>query len=788
MKKRFFGMALLLVTVTGGRAENEAADTVAVQHDMPELVVSGGVKQFGTLEQQPMSAQKFLVGAMRKRGVETIKGMSAYVPNLFYPDYGSRLTSAIYIRGIGSRANTPVVGMYVDDVALMEKSSFDFMMGEAERVEVLRGPQSTLYGRGTMGGLIKVYTPSPLEEGNITQMRLGTSTKDGSRLLYAHHSHLLTQGLGLAVSGFYQGNDGYNFNSYLGRRSNGGDSGGGKLRLTYQRSPRFSLDFQTSAEYSDENAYDYADATTGLIQSGFLGNYRRTLLTSSLKVQSQQRHFTVSSVTAYQFLRDHMFMDQDYMPADIFRLHQHQRSHSISEELVFKGNSLDWLEWTGDAYLAYQSLNTSAPVTFGQDGIQSLIQAGIDRGFSAANAAVAPMGMSMAMNVTDRSMVIDGDFKTPLLNVAAFAQLRFKDLITRGLDLTVGIRLDHEHRRMDYNSGVTSHFNFKMSSAFIPMPPINRDFTTFSGYEGVLRDNQTRALPKVALSYRFDPDNAGNLVYASVSNGLRSGGYNIQMFGDLLQMSLRNDMMRTLANDPQLGPRISSYVDIADNPSADSATVFKPETSWNYEVGAHATLLNGHLTLHGALFYILVNDVQVTRFASNRGFGRQVLNAGKSQSCGAELALSGWFNLGGNPLRLNANYGYTRATFKDYDAGELGGQQLDYSGNYVPFAPQHTMAFSADYAFPIGKVLVDIGVNTTGVGRVYWTEDNTASEPYYQLLGAHIGCQYKILSLDLWGNNLTNKNYVPFYFVSQGRGFAQRSRPRQFGATLTLRF
>ena len=153
-----------------------------------------------------------------------------------------------------------------------------------------------------------------------------------------------------------------------------------------------------------------------------------------------------------------------------------------------------------------------------------------------------------------------------------------------------------------------------------------------------------------------------------------------------------------------------------------------------------------------------------------------------------ELSVSGWFNIAHNPLRLTANYGYTHATFTDYDAGTA-----DYDGNYLPFAPRHMVSATADYLFPIKAVTMDIGVNTTGQGRTYWTEDNLYSQAYYQLLGAHIGARYlakdkTTLSLTLWATNLTGKNYTPFLFVSRNQAYAQVCRPRQFGATLQVRF
>lgn len=785
------GTMAMTVPMQGVEMEDVMADSVQMT-ELHEVVVDGSVKEFAPLAAQPLSGQKLLMASVRKTGRETLKAMSQLVPNLYYPEYGSRLTPAIYIRGIGSRSNAPVVGLYVDDVALMEKSSFDFSLADAERVEVLRGPQSTLYGRNAMGGIIRVFTPSPLQEGTQTTIRVGGSTGDWMRNAYARHSHILTEGLGLSVSAFYRGDAGYNRNDYLDTRSNGSEAGGGKVRLTYSRSPRFLLDFQTSAEYSDENAYDYENTTNGRIESGMLGRYKRGLLNSSLKLETQQKHFTLSSVTAFQYLKDRMDMDQDYSPANLFTLQQRQRSSALSEELVIKGNSLKWLDWTAGAYIAHQWLKTSAPVTFGNDGISQLIQPGIDAGMDAANAspALSRAGMKLALKVTDPELVVNGDFDTPLTNVAAFGQMRFKDLLTRGLDITLGARLDYEHRSMDYNTGATLNSHFSMTHPpYIPAPNIEKDVTSYSGYEGSMSDNQLRVLPKAVLSYRFDSTDDSNLVYASAANGLRSGGYNFQMFSDLIQASMRNDLQRTMREDSYLGPSMQRFTpEPGANPAAEDYTRYDPETSWNFEVGTHLTFLEQHLNVQAAVFYNLVYNQQVTRFAAGSGLGRQVLNVGESASCGGELSISGWFPVGGNPLRLSGNYGYTHATFTKYDAGEVNGKAVDYTGNYVPFAPQHTMSFTADYFFPIGAVTMNVGVGTTGMGRIYWTEDNSASQGYYQLLNAHVGMEYKKLTVNVWGNNLTNQNYTPFYFVSRGTGFAQRCRPLQVGLTIGLKF
>ena len=117
----------------------------------------------------------------------------------------------------------------------------------------------------------------------------------------------------------------------------------------------------------------------------------------------------------------------------------------------------------------------------------------------------------------------------------------------------------------------------------------------------------------------------------------------------------------------------------------------------------------------------------------------------------------------------------------------------NYTDNYVPFSPLHNFSLAADYSLPLSASSscasrLFFGANLTGQGKTYWTEDNTASEPFYMLLGAHAGVQLGDMTINIWGKNLTDKSYVPFYFVSMSNGFAQTCRPRQFGIDLTYQF
>ena len=283
------------------------------------------------------------------------------------------------------------------------------------------------------------------------------------------------------------------------------------------------------------------------------------------------------------------------------------------------------------------------------------------------------------------------------------------------------------------------------------------------------------------------------VLYFSLSQGQRSGGYNLQMFSDLLQGALRVDMMdgvkqgvkdylaELAATTPSMPAFVPDLVGgIMDEkmpqfvaPSTEQV-VYKPEYSWNYELGTHLTLFDNTLQVDAATFLMLTKDQQIARFADS-GLGRKMVNAGKSRSYGVETSLR-WTP--DHHLAISGNYGFTHATFTDYD----GGAGEDYTGNYIPFVPMHTANLDAAYRFlPNSSWALTIGANCTGVGRIYWTEQNNHSQPFYMVTGARLTFETSRLSVMLWGKNLTGTSFRTFYFESAGRGFEQHGKPFQMG-------
>lgn len=143
-------------------------------------------KENRKLRDLPVAATVLSQDNMRANQVNSVKNLTGIVPNLFIPDYGSKLTTSIYIRGIGSRINTPSVGLYVDNIPYIDKSAFDFNYADIERIDILRGPQGTLYGRNTMGGLIKVHTKSPFTYQG-TDIRMGAATYNNYNVSLTHY-------------------------------------------------------------------------------------------------------------------------------------------------------------------------------------------------------------------------------------------------------------------------------------------------------------------------------------------------------------------------------------------------------------------------------------------------------------------------------------------------------------------------------------------------------------------------------------------------------------------------
>ena len=792
-KSKLFAFALALLSI--GNVCAEEVDTLKIV-DVEEVLIIAAPKENRKLRELPNAVTLLSQQDMQAAQVNSIKNLTALVPNIFIPDYGSRLTSAVYIRGIGSRINTPSVGLYVDNIPYIDKSAFDFDYSDIERIDVLRGPQGTLYGRNAMGGIIKVHTKSPFSYQG-TDFRIGAGTHNQYNTSVTHY-HRINERFAFSAGGFYDYEGGFFRNAARNNdKLDKGQSVGGRARAIYLPSENWKLDFNLSYEYSDQGGYPYGlyDKENGTVAKPAYdeeSSYYRNLLNAGLNLEYQAQNFILSAVTGYQWLRDRMFMDQDFSAANIFNIEQKQRINTFSEEIVLKSKPNRRWQWTTGAFGFYQSLHTDGPVLFHRDGITSVIEGNANSVFDDLASMGVPGIPVMHLGINNESLPVSGSFDTPTLSGAIFHQSTFNDLFVKGLSATIGLRMDYEKVKMEYNSAAaTTNFNFSMKMGNPANPQIieSQGLEGNAAYLGKESTDYVQLLPKFALQYEW---NKGNNIYATAARGYRSGGYNIQMFSDLVTGVLSNSMMDAIMTDPNFS-RFSAMIEQMKKelPEVSDATKYKPEYTWNYEIGSHLTLWEGRLLADLSTFYMDTRNQQIAKFAEN-GLGRITVNAGKSHSYGAEASLRAALT---TAFTVNASYGYTYATFKEYATNvKVDGEtkEISYNGNYVPFVPKHTLSLGGQYIFRInpGHWLdrIQVNANYTGAGRIYWTEQNDVSQSFYGILNGRLSLQKGNGQIDFWVRNALDKDYAAFYFESMGNGFMQKGRPIQAGIELRCRF
>ena len=747
--KRFLAIFALFISLSV--AANEPVDTL--YRDIEQVEITASLKSDNT-RSMPISATSMSMLKLEQRGISSVKELSAIAPNFYQPDYGSSITSSIYVRGFGSRIDQPVLGVIVDGVPLMNKNVYDFDFYDIRRVELLRGPQGTLYGRNTSGGVMNITTLSPLWWQGCRGM-LEYSTLTSYRASAAYYGRP-TDKFGVSVAAYFNHDGGHFRNTYTDEMCDRGNNASLRLRLEWLLGKGWSLDNTLTAGYTREGGYAYHhyNPETKLCEDVAYNDpsgYERLAITEGFVAKYVGKRVQLSSVTSYQYLDDTMTLDQDFSPRSMFTMQQMQREHTFTEEFVIRNANRDarW-QWLSGAFLFAKWLDMSSPVTFKEDGINDLILGNINKGIH----SVFP---DNNMLFGTDSFVIASDFTIPTYGAALYHQSRYRlDRWT----LTAGIRFDLEYTSMDYNSNATVPYCFDLT-----MTCYEDLYTEFKGHEKQLF---FEVLPKIAAEY----DIGIGSVYGTITRGYKSGGFNTQIFSDILQAKMMNDMMSALGLELDSATGTTTY-------DSASATRYKPETSWNFEIGTHLRPLVG-LNVDASLFWIECFDQQVTVLPPGKSTGRMMSNAARARSFGVELSAE----YGYKGFTLRGDYGYTNARFREYNDG-IG----DYAGNRIPYSPEYTTAITASYSIAFDHSYIHqltISADWRGIGSIYWNEANTLRQPFYQTLGAQIALRMNNTTLTLWGRNLTNTDYNVFYFKSVGEEFFSKGQPLQLGIRLNI--
>lgn len=754
MRKKIFYTPLLSALIVipsakafaAGSVTSAAADTVEsvrqahVLRPLEVLGVKNGADDAG------QEAVTHISGAdVRRYGVESPKGVAEIAPNFYMPDYGSRMTSSIYVRGLGARMEQPVVGLSVDNVPVLNKDAYDCDLSDIADVEVLRGAQAVLNGRNTMGGQINIRTLSPM----VWQgYRAAASYGSANAVAVSAGAYLrLNEVLATSLAADYGRSDGFFRNGYDGRRLDCYDRGSLRWKMEWQPSARLSMSNVASLQLLDQGGYPYASLATGEIAYNDTCSYRRTYFADGITLAWAGKRVVVTSRTSVQYLDDDMHLDQDFTTADYFTLRQKRREWTFTEDLFTRG-SRGAYSWLGGVFAFYKSTDMSAPVTFHDTGISRLIE--YYRNMANPEYPIA---------WDSRSFVLGSDFKPSAGGVALYHESVFNLGDWR---FEAGLRLDFEHSMLDYRSHSTTgysvlHLQPDGSTELFMHTPVDIDDA------GSVGRNFLELLPKVSVSYSAAD---GRLTpYFTFSKGYKTGGYNTQMFSDVLQQ------------------RIMAYMGTTQLYALEDIVSYSPERSFNYELGLHLTHPANKYNVDFTAFYIDCRNQQMTVFPSGMTTGRIMTNAGRTRSFGVEL--SGRYRFT-DDLSLTASYGYTNATFLDYNDG-----RADYRGRRVPYAPEQTLFAAADWRMPFATFLgvtPSLQASVRGAGRIFWDEANTVKQNFYCLPSLSLDFSAGQWSLRLWCRNLSDTVYDVFYFKSIGNSFVQRGRPREFGATLRLRF
>ncbi len=738
MKKIYSTLALCCVL---GASASEQPDTMpqASPHHLREIEVMG-VKRAPDGTNSAEAITTVNTAMSRRLGIEAVKNISAIAPNFYMPDYGSRMTSSIYVRGLGARMDQPVVGLSVDNVPILNKDAYDLDIADIESIEILRGAQTVLNGRNTMGGQINVRTLSPL---TAKGLRASASYSSGARArLTAAYYTSLSKKIGMSLSGQLDRADGFFRNEYDNRRLDTEKSGSLRWKTHYRPNSALSVTNVASLSSNRQGGYPYQSLETGAIAYNDTCAYRRTLFADGLTVAWAGKRVVVTSLTSLQYMDDRMDLDQDFTAEPYFTLTQRRREWTVTQDLFARGVRGNY-SWIGGAFFFHRNTDMKAPVHFKDTGIGQLIEAHRNE----ANPYYP-------IEWDSRRFTLGSDFTPRATSAAVYHESTFR---TGNWRFEAGLRLDIEHTSLAYRSYCNTGYN-----TYHVLPDGSREFYSHTPVDIDDSDRIARTfvefIPKLTAAYRFE-----NLdLYFNFSKGYKAGGFNTQMFSDVLQQ------------------RIMQIMGMSSLYTLDEIVGYKPERSFNYELGAKWNPLP-ELSVDGVLFAIDCRNQQLTVFPPGTTTGRIMTNAGRTRSLGAELTAR---VRPADGLEASISYGYTNATFRRFNDG-----RQDYRGRHVPYAPSHTLFAQANWqpaALSFAGVQPSVAADINAVGPIYWNEANTLRQNFYALMGASVAFTAAKWNVRLWAKNLTGTRYDTFYFMSIGHAFTQRGLPARFGATLRI--
>ncbi|QDC38252.1 TonB-dependent receptor [Sphingobium fuliginis] len=720
------------------------------QQTVGDIVVTAQ-KRSQRLQEVPMTVQALGEAAIEQRGVTSLARLTNITPSVQISAFSNQ-KPVLYIRGIGTRQLGPgadqSVGVFVDDFYAGDSSALFTGLADLERIEVLKGPQGTLYGRNTIAGAISITTAAPTNsvEGNI-------QASIGNYNLIDVKGTVSGPIAGDAVLGrlsFYTTKrDPYIRNPLTGRGGLGQDLAGVRAKLLFNLSDRLSAlltgDFnrdtspgQLGKSRGPGVFLKRSDIPTPTPDTNYFVSPSdhdpttdATYYGGNLKIKWEGDNLTALSLTQYRNNRFHNTQDLDATTLQSVIQDGTQRSTNFSQEFRLSsdpggslslGGKLDWI--VGLFYYHSKALSVDHII-------------------------LGPDSLAAQRSGRTSDSVMTNDIKTD--SVAAYVDTTVH--ITDTVSLNLGLRYSNDHKQ-----GVESGSTDNPGVPFVSAPySVNVELKSHSWD------------PKAVLQWKITPD---VMAYASYSKGYKSGGF------------------QYLASIPQA-----------------ASFVYNPERVNYYEAGLKTQWFDRHLTVNVAGFIGDYKGFQLTRTLTLPSGGATNLtdNAATVKLRGVEMDFRASID---DHLSIDGSYAYMDNTFGRYDqcgnVAAVGCAVLD--GTVLPRSPKHQINLGAQYEVPLSdastitlradyvhrsKFALDpgaFGAFRVGIGQVA-TLSPLLQEPSSDILDLRATYNLNNWTFSVWGTNVTDKRYtIAFASFLPSAFVSYYSPPRMYGATVGLKF
>jgi len=725
-----FGASLAVIAAA---TSISAAPAFAQDEDgasLDEIVVTAQRRE-ESLQDVPIAITAFTQEDLERTAAVGIQDVASRAPGVTLTQFNIG-EPQLYIRGVGttsdSAASDPSIGISIDEVSIGRAGASSLAFLDVNRVEILRGPQGTLYGRNASGGALNVYTNAPVfdNEGRIT-VRAGSFDGYGADGMY---NAQLGENSAVRFAAQYSTNEGYAEYAPTGQGLEGGTQWGARAQFLTEAG---NWSFLAGLDYANDDMDGHAriPVTTGSTAPAFVtlinglrtgldirqsfsspDNYQeRTNYGATFRAEHGGQNFNFVSLTSYRN-NDYAWRDNlGGLPFPGFPLAVDDRaeeaSDQVSQEFRIVSPDSSAINWVAGVY--YMAENVERSERF-------IVQAGLP-------IAPASFGGDTTFNqdATNTSYAVFGQATIPFADIWEF---------------TAGVRWTHDDREIhqvaiDNDGGLNPPVGIPLGPAGAPY-----NVTADESFEE----------PTWRLALSVEPVDHARF-YVSYDRGYKAG----------------------------------SFVSGAQT-AAQASTPIRSEILDNYAVGMKTTWMDGRLRFNAEGFLLDYSDLQVYELL---GLNLATSNA-DAQSSGIEVeaayALSENITIGGSYTRLQARY-TSNAT------STVG--TLPYDGNTLPRSPEHQYNAFIDGEWDLWGGQFATRVNYQWQDEFYFDPSNNPEvlEDGHGLLGAFASWESPGgLTVSVYGKNLTDEDYRLHVIKNVGIGFSVFGPPQEFGISLTQRF